>query len=354
MTRADKQKHAIVVAVLLALTVVFGVVNQNKFNAEKELNYPQLQFLNVADSLDVSILRLGLESHFSEKKAAEVEAAVRADHGKRQTAFGRNFVPLDVSSVLYIGKRGLFFGGVFFVCWLGMLLLAERLAVYAFLKQPKKSRVWGVYLWKRAKRVNEWKLHSLVFFRALARQIAAGIRTVILFSPAFVLAYMFKNELESFRAVSYVLLIICSNGVLVLLVERFRAILRRESRQNYVLTAQIKGLSPLLIGSISRFQFLKDYRTVLGKRTVFFHVFLNAKEQILELGRAFIPFFMSVMIIVEMALNAQGYFGYYLLKMLLFGNTHIVLLQLLVLYGIAAGAERVVSQRKARLEELGK
>jgi hypothetical protein len=153
-----------------------------------------------------------------------------------------------------------------------------------------------------------------------AKAVLHGLGSIVLFSPAYVIAYSLRTRLDTENLLFLILLAIVSNGVLVHSANRLYALLVSESRRGYVQTALVKGLSgdyewnrP---GGIARLALLSPSR--IGSSHIFHEIFLNARLQFIPSLKEHVTFIVTGLVIIEMALNIKGHLCYYLLQQILY------------------------------------
>jgi hypothetical protein len=172
-----------------------------------------------------------------------------------------------------------------------------------------------------------WPLRAL---KAMAKTAAY----MVLFSPAYVIAYSIRTEFNTDSAFFMVLLGVISNGLLVMYTNKFYAFLSAESRKGYVENALVKNLRSMY--SLSAPDGIA-LRSVLlpAKRFpghVFDHIFRNAQFQYLATIKEQASFLITGLIIIEMALNIHGHLTYELLRQLLYKNYPIVISIMLAIF----------------------
>ena len=154
------------------------------------------------------------------------------------------------------------------------------------------------------------------------KMIFSALVYLMLFSPAYVLAYSIKSDFNTNSDIFILLLGLFSNGLLVTYTNKFYIFLKTESRKGYVQTARVKNLDndytikkgrPLSPASLLAFR-----KSFSGH--VFEHIFMNARRQYISAIKEQATFLVSGLIIIEMALNIHGRFSYELLRQLLYKN----------------------------------
>ncbi|MCU0609459.1 MAG: hypothetical protein MUF22_06820 [Chitinispirillaceae bacterium] len=162
--------------------------------------------------------------------------------------------------------------------------------------------------------------------KRLFAKLAGNFATVILFCPAYVIAYAIRTEFNTDTVVFLILLGVISNGVLITYANKFYSFLTTESRRGYVDTAIVKnchnsysrdGADGISLGALFS----------IGKRFpghVFDHIFRNARFHYRSTIKEQASFIITGIIIIEMALNIHGYLSYEMLRQLLYKNYSIV------------------------------
>jgi hypothetical protein len=169
-----------------------------------------------------------------------------------------------------------------------------------------------------------------VLFRRLdlpARAIIRGVAYLILFAPAYVIAYSLRTRVDTENVFFLVILAVASNGLLITYANKFFTLLVTESRKGYVETALVKGLSSsYAMGSRDGLPWavlIDPRRAVHGH--VFRHIYLNARFQHLTSVKEQVSLLVTSLVIIEMALNIRGYLCYALLQHILFREYDIAL-----------------------------
>lgn len=177
------------------------------------------------------------------------------------------------------------------------------------------------------------------YFETLLHLVKAFLIALIyltFFSPAYVIAYSFKTQINTDTVLFMIILAVVSNGLLITYTNKFYTFLVTESRKGYVQTAVVKNLntnySPNKTTGIS-------YAAIFSIRKhfpdhIFQHIFLNARYQYIQTIKEQASFLISGLIIIEMALNIQGHFSYELLQQLLYKNYDIVIVIILGIFYI--------------------
>jgi hypothetical protein len=163
-------------------------------------------------------------------------------------------------------------------------------------------------------------------FTTIAFKLLKAFAYLILFSPAYVIAYSIRTEFNTDSVFFMIFLGVISNGLLMMYTNKFHAFLVSESRKGYVDTARVKNLNEEFTIShqgIPLKSLIHPFKKFKGH--LFEHIFRNAHFQYLSTIKEQASFLITGLVIIEMALNIQGHFNYELLRQLLFQNYAIVL-----------------------------
>jgi hypothetical protein len=244
----------------------------------------------------------------------------------QQRAFSDNLQDSHVKEHLSAAKFGELLG-----------MYAKFLLIYLLVMALTYYGVQTLAVWRFAyeKRVAQTAAPTAAQ-KALRPLIAFGgaLGTVLLFCPAYVIAYSIRTEFNTDTVVFMVLLGVISNGVLVTYANKFHAFLVAESRRGYVETAIVKNCNGAYslraadgIPASAIFRPIKRF-----KGHVFDHIFRNARYQYLSTIKEQASFLITGLIIIEMALNIHGHLCYEMLRQLLYRNYSIVVLIILGIF----------------------
>jgi hypothetical protein len=172
------------------------------------------------------------------------------------------------------------------------------------------------------------------FLAQVFKRTGQAIAALVLFSPAYVIAYAFKTEVNTDTLFFMVLLATLSNGLLVTYAHKFYTFLVAESRKGYVDTAIVKNLKHSYAfnhpAGIPVKAILKLRKRFTGH--VFAHIFRNARSQYLMTLKEQASFLITGLVIIEMALNIHGYLNYEMLRHILYQNYSIVVVIMLGIF----------------------
>ncbi|RMG42168.1 MAG: hypothetical protein D6732_01545, partial [Methanobacteriota archaeon] len=222
----------------------------------------------------------------------------------------------------------------------------QTLAVWRFVRRKQRKPSFlleGIdYLrmhrfprnWK--KRWEYLKSAGIPFGLALLKAMAY----LVLFSPAYVIAYSFKTRIDTDTFLFLVILGVISNGLLITYAQKFYTFLVKESQKGYVETARVKNLSNLYSHSPRGIPLRRIFawnKTFPGH--VFHHIFINARYQYLTTFKEQASFVISGLVIIEMALNIHGHLCYELLQNLLYKQFDVALTIILSIFILVKATE---------------
>jgi len=167
----------------------------------------------------------------------------------------------------------------------------------------------------------------------LAGRLASFAASMVLFSPAYVIAYSMRTDLNTDSTFFMALLGVISNGLLMVYATKFHAFLTAESRKGYVETALVKNLDSSYDvgrGGISAADILRPFKRFDGH--VFDHIYRNARFQYISTIKEQAAFLITGLIIIEMALNIHGHLCYEMLRQMLYKNWDVVIAILLAIF----------------------
>jgi len=225
---------------------------------------------------------------------------------------------------------------VFVFVFLAVLLLtyvvARAMAIRKFIlgKQGRSS-----YLLRYMTAVRTGGARAAVMRAGLlAKAGALGVAALVLFSPAYVVAYSLRTRLDTENVFFLILLAVVTNGVLVHYASRLFALLVTESRKGYVDTALVKGVR----GSYDWNRSDGLPRSVIltpltvAKGHVFHEIYRNARLQFIPSMKEHVTFIVTGLVIIEMALNIRGHLCYALLQHMLFREYDIAIVIVFLIF----------------------
>ncbi len=173
------------------------------------------------------------------------------------------------------------------------------------------------------------------------KMLGKGLLYMILFAPAYVVAYSFKTNFETSSVLFMIILGVLSNGLLINYANKFFALLSTESQKGYVETARVKNLHESFEFNTTEgiyfkqiFQPRKNFNGHILQ-----HIYQNASFQYLSTIKEQASFLITGLMIIEMALNIHEHLSYELLKQLLYKNYPEVILMVLGIFYLVKGTD---------------
>ncbi len=313
----------------------------------KELEtYLNLPFVDFNRPFDKALLKDVLKI-YKPDATEQVDSLISAIETYRRQKFNRNLQTAFYRESLTWKKFGVLSGMYlkFIIVYIFVLALTyygvQTLGVLRFVRkmnyQPPYTGQFFRYLMNNRPSRKQWKawlnyLKNAAFI--FAKAVVKGLGYLILFAPAYVIAYSIKTDFDTDSTFFLILLAVISNGLLITYTNKFFTFLISESRKGYVQTARVKNLRqnyqldhPDGIALRSVFRFKKQF----GDH-VFQHIFMNARNQYLGTIKEQASFLISGLIIIEMALNIHGHLSYEMLQQILYKNYDIVIVIILGLF----------------------
>ena len=356
---------SILIVTSLLLAVLFYIQSENehreiklKGESESLLNLPFVNFDQpfdkalLKDLLDLyepdrqakhdSIIAV-IEQYRQSKLLANIESAYRKESltVNKFTKLGIMYIKFIlvyfiVMIVTYYGVQT--FGALRFVRW-KQKKISALLNFIMRLKTKPEAKNWL--------QVIKYYVTTIYF---LIKALGKAVIYFLLFSPAYVIAYSVKTEINTDSILFMIFLGVISNGLLIMYTNKFFAFLVAESRKGYVQIAVVKNLNASFDenskSGISLRSILKFKKRFKGH--ILDHIYMNARYQYISTVKEQAAFLVTGLIIIEMALNIQGYFSYELLKQLLYKNYDIVIVIILGIFYVVKGTEILIDYFKNR------
>ena len=310
-----------------------------------------LSFLEFGDPLDRALFREALDAFYPADSARHRELVEKILESRRERftdewyKAGAERRGITREKLMRILEMYAQFILVYLVVMAVTVYAAETLGVYRFvrLKQGRRSALAELgHLMKNRGDAPGRKL--LRAARLIALAILKAMLSMVLFSPAYVIAYSFKTRFDTDSLPFMIALGILSNGLLASYTHKFFTFLIAESRKGYVETAVVKNLrtsyAPSAHEGITLAEILRPRKAFPGH--VFHHIFLNARHQFVPTFKEHASFVISGLVIIEMALNIQGHLNYEMLKNILSKQYDVVLVIVFAIFLLVKATEVVV------------
>jgi len=305
--------------------------------------YTELDFLDLNSPEDRQLLRETLEiydplntsSHDS--LLSEIEQyltnKMRASAGSRELSQGIDSDKL-VSILFMLIKFATIYILVLLITYYGV----ETFAVYRFVHDKYRLsflKSLSIIAHKLAN-ASDYKTKSVFLLKMIGktgRIVIKALMMLILFAPAYVIAYSFKTRFDTESIILMIILGVISNGLLITYTQKYYTFLLSESRKGYVQTAIVKNLDAGFIfdkeGGISLSSIFRINKKFPGH--ILDQIYENVRFQYLTTLKEQASFLITGLIIIEMALNIQGHLCYELMQNILYKNLSVVLI---ILFGI--------------------
>ena len=324
----------LVVAILFG--VVIAVVGAHRSTARESYagiqKYLDMKNVDFGDPIDRQLFRESLDL-FYPGQTGRNDSLLNAIDDLRQREFtdpafksGSTLQGLTFGKIASIAGMYVQFLVVYLVVLLILYFLSERIGIYKFvkMKQHRESFVAQFFeeakQWTKSAKEGERVDFAWRAFKPLLEAIGKGFVLVILFSPAYVVAYALRTTVDTSSLIFMAILGVATNGVLIHTANRFYTLLVAESHKGYVQTAIAKGLHTSYEwdtpDGIPRRSLLTTRR--MYREHVFHHIYMNARFQFIETLKEHASFLITGLIIIEMALNIQGHLCYELLQEILY------------------------------------
>jgi hypothetical protein len=361
------------VSILLVAGVFVALILSVQKNPTRQLaptdnelqHYLALDFLDFGSPLDKALFKETLDAFFPERTAHN-DSLMLAIERLRREQFTSEFyktggdkrglttAKLQSLALMYL-KFIVIYLVVMALCYYG----AQTIGVVRFfhMKQGASSYLASFVAPARTTESNDKDVRSggrVKFgqlstgvgrtFSLLAKAIVKGVAYMVLFSPAYVIAYSFKTKFDTDSYLFVVILGVVSNGLLINYANKFFTLLVSESRKGYVETAVAKNLHNAYqwdAANGTSFNAVLRFNKIFPSH-VFQHIYLNAHYQFVPTLKEFASFLITGLVIIEMALNIQGHLSYEMLKNILFRQYDVVLAIILGMFLLVKATEIVV------------
>jgi hypothetical protein len=305
--------------------------------------YTELKFLDLHSPEDRLLLREALEIYDPQNPSrhdsllTEIERYLTnrmlAAAGSRELAQG-----LDGDKFLSILIMLIKFTAIYILVLVVTYYGVETFAIYRFISDKSRSSYFKSISTtvQKLTDAHNFKTRGTYFIRMIGktgRIFLKALITLVLFAPAYVIAYSFKTRFDTDSLLFMIILAVISNGLLITYMQKYYTFLVSESGKGYVQTAIVKNLAAALlfnqesgISLSSIFRFNKKF-----PGHIFDQIYENVRFQYLNTLKEQASFLITGLIIIEMALNIQGHLCYELMQNILYKNLAVVLV---ILFGI--------------------
>ncbi len=352
MIRQRLKEHLISAVIVCSLLLLIGIrLAEPRPGPVTNKTLDKLDFLRTDDPLDRALLRETLQQFYPQQsqKADSLLDALNEYHRQTMLPPARGKSYLSFSKFFELLGMLLKFTLIYAIVLALTTWGVQTLAVWRFVheQQNRPPNWWRIYVALRKlvrNTVERKKIHAwLVPIKLTVVSLGRALFTLMLFSPAYVIAYSIKTRFDTNSILFMILLGVVSNGLLATYAYKFYTFLQTESRKGYVQTAIVKNLSTDYRHSMPLSRIIKLRKIFPGH--VFQHIFINARHQYFATLKEQAAFLITGLVIIEMALNIQGHLCYELLQNLLYKNFDIV-------FTILAGIFLLVKSTEAGVDWL--
>ena len=332
---------------IIFIAIIFAILFLLFSPEEKKTQKPEyytlseefkIDFIDIENAFEKSLLKETLNIFYDNNSADSLLQLYELESDKR-LSFSKSLPKPDITIDKLFQILLMFLKFVFvYLLVLGLTYYGvQTLAVFRFVsgKQNKPPLLVRAFIILKKLKNNKSFLDGLkIILESVLHLIKAVLKIIfylILFSPAYVIAYSFKTKFDTDSIVFMIFLGVISNALLITYSQKFYTFLITESNKGYVETALVKNLNnDYSFKSIIPFLIFKIKKYFPGH--VFNHIFINAQHQYFSTIKEQAAYLITGLIIIEMALNIQGHLGYELMQNLLYQKYQIVLIVIFLIY----------------------
>ncbi len=341
--------HLISVLIFISVLILiyFVFLKQNKSEKIKDKFASELfrqQIIDFGDSYEKALLHDILNvyspdsTEINNKIIYNIEELQADKFSDMSMKSGLEYKGLDYNTI----KKTLRMYIKFLIIYLVSLLLihsfAKTFAIWKFVKVKQgSSSYFDEFISTLKEYVNKLlpisirkrKLNAAikVFFKGLFKTLAY----FVIFSPSYVVAYSIKGSSISDSVVFFIILAVFTNGLLINYSYRFYSILNSESKKGFVKTAIVKGLNNNYKSEMFSYKNIIKFNKKFPEH-VFNHIYINAVYQNILNIKELSALLITGIVIIEMALNIQGYLCYEMLQNILYKNYDVVIFIIILIF----------------------
>jgi len=335
---------AFIFAVLL---VSFSASDKNQQPVERPLlqdNY-RIKNFDYDNPLQKSLLKETLNIFYNQETADSLLQLYEAAYNNEKSLTNyKSTHQINSKSIIQILVMFLKFI-VVYILVLGLTYYGvQTLAVFRFVTKKQNKPPLLIRTFSNLKNIKKgiaFKYASQIIIKSLSYLIRAFLKLLlylILFSPAYVIAYSFKTKFDTDSIIFMIILGVISNALLITYSQKFYTFLVTESNKGYVETAIVKNLKNDYSFGTFQISSIFNIKKIFPQH-VFNHIFVNAQQQYFATIKEQAAFLITGLIIIEMALNIQGHLSYELMQNLLYQKYQLVLVILFLVYLIVKSTE---------------
>lgn len=344
---------------VLFVTIILIVVYYGFLKQEKKITYKSKlanelftkQIIDYGDSYEKALLfdALNIYSPDSieqnrniiyqiEELQAEKFTDVNMKSGAEYT--GLNFIAVKKIMGMYF-----WFLVIYVIALFLIHSFAKTFAVWKFVKVKQGSTSYFDYFVLTIKEylnnivpLNIRKRKLSVALKLFLKGLIKTVSYFIIFSPSYVVAYSIKGSSITDSIIFFIMLAVFTNGLLINYSYRFYSLLKAESKKGYVNTAIVKGLNNDYKTKMFGYKNILKYHKKFSGH-VFSHIYINAVYQNILNIKELSALLITGIVIIEMALNIQGYLCYEMLQNILYKNYDIVIFIILLIFATVKTTE---------------
>jgi len=344
---------AAILVVGLALVAVAAVIREREAAAvvradPRIARYLAIDSLDWGDPLHRALFRDALGALRTGSRRT-IDSLIHAVDDTRLAEFadpsrkvGGGRARLDAGEVAELIPMIVSYLAVFFTVIVLTYLAARAFAVWKFIawKQGRDSAL------RRYLAVIESKgpRGIITGWEHIAAALARGAFALVLFAPAYVIAYALRTSLDTESLLFLVPLAVVSNGVLINQANHLFTLLVAESRKGYVETAVVKGVGASWAWNAPgglRHRVVA-FPSAGARGHIFRDIYRNARLQYIPSLKEHAAFVVTGIVIIEMALNINGHLCYALLRHILYREYDIAIAIVFVIFVSVKLAEIMV------------
>ncbi len=355
-----------IVAVTIILGALFFVTERRGQSNAPQLSPEQQRLVNIPgldleNSFDRALLQDALNLFEPQRKEAHEELLrtverIRAQQIEALSNQNPELHPLNGARLWRLFLMYLRFVVIYALVMLITYYGVQTLAVLRFVieqqNRPGHLELFLALIRRRPalRTTQEWLRYLSHLLAIPGKLLVKGALYLILFAPAYVVAYSFKTNFETGSDLFMILLAVLSNGLLINYTNKFYSLLTAESRKGYVETARVKNLNDSYDfndpAGVTVKQIFRVHKNFSGH--ILQHIYQNAAFQYLTTMKEQASFLITGLMIIEMALNIHQHLSYELLKQLLYKNYPEVILMVLGIFYLVKATDIFADWAKER------
>jgi len=251
---------------------------------------------------------------------------------------GVEYKGLDFNSINKILTMYLKFLFIFLVSLALIHSLGKAFAIWKFVKVKQgSSSYFGEFISTAKEYINKLLPQAIrkrklnIAIKLFLKGFFKTVAYFVIFSPSYVVAYSIKGSSITDSLIFFIILAVFTNGLLINYSYRFYSLLISESKKGYVKTAIVKGLNNNYESKIFGLKNIIKFHKRFPEH-VFNHIYLNAVYQNVLNIKELSALLITGIVIIEMALNIQGYLCYEMLQNILYKNYDVVIFIVVLIF----------------------